>query len=672
MILNTLNIQNFGIYKGHIELELSPEQKWKKPRPVVLIGGKNGAGKSTIFEAIKLCLYGIKSGTKKLSQNEYKDYLKSRINWFCPEDETTVVELSFSLFRDHHDPKQAKDYTYRLTREWYANANGNIEESFHIYQNEVLLDLDPSFWQDFIEEIIPQGVIDLFFFDGEKIQELAEGGNAGLKDAIKSLLNLKVLPTLSDDLSTIFKKHVEQDLTKDTKTYIDEMKSNLNKEKKKHDKLIENRTELQRAIAAIENSLKAYQRELKDQGGEYYAERDRLTKEKANAELLKNQYSTAIGKMMEQELPLMLAPKFVNQVEKQLHKEIEISEKEVTRSVLSQKKKEIDHYIQKITKDVKLDKELQATLTSKIEGFTENWILDLDAEESKYNLSVNEVKRSLDNIKAIEVRKRELDELFEKIDLQERKISRLKEALARAIDNDRVKVIHEKINNETLKLGNKEKERELLDSEIDKTIKEQRDLEKKLESSYKVNSRNNEKVENYQRIDAIKSILKDFEEQLIHDRVAQLEDEVLNCYMRIHRKTGFIRSVRINPDTFEVTLFDKSGIPVPVDKLSAGEKQVYAISVLWALSKTSGKGLPMIIDTPLGRLDSSHRTNLVQNFFPFASHQVVILSTDTEIDKHYYDELNKYVSHTYNIDFNLDETHSKVSDGYFFEEGAAQ
>ena len=61
------------------------------------------------------------------------------------------------------------------------------------------------------------------------------------------------------------------------------------------------------------------------------------------------------------------------------------------------------------------------------------------------------------------------------------------------------------------------------------------------------------------------------------------------------------------------------------DELSAGEKQIYAIAILEALAKTSGRHLPIIIDTPLGRLDSEHCTKLINNYFPYASHQVIIL-----------------------------------------------
>ena len=57
-----------------------------------------------------------------------------------------------------------------------------------------------------------------------------------------------------------------------------------------------------------------------------------------------------------------------------------------------------------------------------------------------------------------------------------------------------------------------------------------------------------------------------------------------------------------------------------------------AIALLWGLAQASGQPLPVVIDTPLGRLDSSHRAHLIERYFPNASHQVLLLSTDTEID----------------------------------------
>ena len=101
------------------------------------------------------------------------------------------------------------------------------------------------------------------------------------------------------------------------------------------------------------------------------------------------------------------------------------------------------------------------------------------------------------------------------------------------------------------------------------------------------------------------------------------------------------------------------------DDLSEGEKQMFATSVLWALARTSGRSLPFIIDTPLARLDIEHRDNLVEEFFPTASHQTIILSTDSEITKPYYEKLEPFITRSYSMEYDTDKHCSKVSEKYF-------
>jgi DNA sulfur modification protein DndD len=129
-----------------------------------------------------------------------------------------------------------------------------------------------------------------------------------------------------------------------------------------------------------------------------------------------------------------------------------------------------------------------------------------------------------------------------------------------------------------------------------------------------------------------------------------------------------LHGISINADTFEVKLRDQSNDIIPREQLSAGEKQILAISILWGLSKTSGRPLPVIIDTPLGRLDSEHRMNLVRNYFPQAGHQVILLSTDTEVDKPLFAELKPFVSHCYHLIFSADEKRSIAREEYFWKE----
>ena len=83
------------------------------------------------------------------------------------------------------------------------------------------------------------------------------------------------------------------------------------------------------------------------------------------------------------------------------------------------------------------------------------------------------------------------------------------------------------------------------------------------------------------------------------------------------------------------------------------------------LAKTSGKALPMILDTPLGRLDSDHRRLLIERYFPYVSHQVVLLSTDTEVDGHLYELLKPHISHTFRLVYQPAEACTTIEEGYF-------
>ena len=122
--------------------------------------------------------------------------------------------------------------------------------------------------------------------------------------------------------------------------------------------------------------------------------------------------------------------------------------------------------------------------------------------------------------------------------------------------------------------------------------------------------------------------------------------------------------IEVDPVDYSVTLYKKGGKKIPKSQLSAGEKQIYAIAVLWTLIKISGRPLPFIIDTPLGRLDLDHRKNLVKNFFPKASHQLIILSTDAEVDKNYLNQLDQNIRKTYKL--NYDSGKTEITPGYFW------
>jgi DNA sulfur modification protein DndD len=101
--------------------------------------------------------------------------------------------------------------------------------------------------------------------------------------------------------------------------------------------------------------------------------------------------------------------------------------------------------------------------------------------------------------------------------------------------------------------------------------------------------------------------------------------------------------------------------------MSAGEKQIFAFAILEALGKLSGKVLPVVVDTPLGRLDSKHRDKLVKHYFPEAGEQVILLSTDTEVDEDFFSAMTHEISHAFEIEFDEQTKCSTLNEGYFWK-----
>jgi DNA sulfur modification protein DndD len=146
---------------------------------------------------------------------------------------------------------------------------------------------------------------------------------------------------------------------------------------------------------------------------------------------------------------------------------------------------------------------------------------------------------------------------------------------------------------------------------------------------------------------------------------------MLEAFKQLLRKTNLITGLKIDPETFRVELTGGDQRPLPLERLSAGERQLLATSLLWGLARASGRPVPTIIDTPLGRLDSSHRRHLVERYFPVASHQIILLSTDEEIDADNFNRLQKFIGRTYNLRFDETGRSTDITPGYFWNHETA-
>ena len=117
----------------------------------------------------------------------------------------------------------------------------------------------------------------------------------------------------------------------------------------------------------------------------------------------------------------------------------------------------------------------------------------------------------------------------------------------------------------------------------------------------------------------------------------------------------------IDPNTFDIALVGAESVAIHKQALSAGERQIFAISMLWALGKTSGRDLPMIIDTPLSRLDRAHRKSLMRDYVPEASRQIILLCTDSELTPDLDKLISPFVARRYEIGVSQGDRRSHVT-----------
>lgn len=159
-------------------------------------------------------------------------------------------------------------------------------------------------------------------------------------------------------------------------------------------------------------------------------------------------------------------------------------------------------------------------------------------------------------------------------------------------------------------------------------------------------------------------VLTEFKARLQASKLTQLSDAVTGCFKRLVEKGSLISRIAIEPRTLDITLIDSRGNELQKSQLSAGEQQMFAISIVWALALTSGYKAPVVIDTPMARLDSAHRINFITKYLPNASSQVIVLSTDEEVYGQYLDLIRDKVADCYTLLYHEDEQCTSIVPGY--------
>ena len=662
MKFRKLTIENYKSFQFGTEIGFPVGEE---DRSIFLIGGMNGAGKTSIMEAINFCLYGAKTDEifRNINRRE-----KARGN----------AHVSFELVMEMDDLSELV-----VKRSWSAGAIDDpkprdLDERLVVVRDGKRVSVQSrEIWQDFIRSVIPPGITQFFFFDGEKIQAIAadDHSEVRLKSSLEAALGIQYINRLASDVIYI-KNEERKGFVEISDEDLDFKQSELKKERSKLSRRQKERERVRQELEEFKQQLEdtrqrfaaAFHTEPETQEVMRVNEKKRIQAANRLA-----QVENEIRMLCEKNLPFAISGRLFDPMRRQIEAERESAGSEAIKEHAAALAKRIVRVVEEpepIYRET-LSPDKMAELERRIfrllrEGDPHDELVRI------LDLSDRDAARVLNKMESLEsgdvfLLKPLLEEKRELIS-QIRKLEGLSQAgLLTESERELFEQLQAEMEGCSTQIGRKSEQLRLLEDEILGLEKRITDIEMEIEKLYEKHHVSKERAEFIQECDAIAGVLNQFVVRLRKNKVHLLQEKTFEMYRLLSSRSGLIKDIIIDDKTYEVRISDRNGHEIKKSGLSAGEKEVFAVSLLWGLAQTSQLKLPIVIDTPLSRLDSTHRDNIVNNYFPNAGEQVIILSTDTEIDKDYYRNLKNRLSGAGSLVFDQQRELTTFREGYFWE-----
>lgn len=657
MIFDELVVHNVGVFGGRHTFALTPPAPNK---PVTLIGALNGGGKTTLLDAIQLALFGPLARTTSRGNGGYPQYLRRLIHNGVPPEDGAAVELAFHIMEEG-EPRH-----YRVTRSWIGTGSGARERLDVFVDNRRDSTLSQQ-WAERVDAFVPRGVAELFFFDGEKIETLAELDNARevLRTAIGSLLGLDLVDRLAADLTIIERNHKANQAPPAVQDELEVLREQLARAREAKESAKDRVTEAHGAVQRAEKVLHGIDTKIQLEGGELLGRSRELEATQQHLKQSAKNLDASLAEAAGGALPLQLVRDQLNALTDRAEAELAQAREHDVADLLTDRDRETIELLRQhdaaeaavqavrsfLSKDRKSRRRRSKTRIADIDQdavVTLRHLLGsgLDHDITATQDLIEQRQTIQDDLQNVEASKKTiptqeaLSELHQRRDEAHRVVAAASQAHSQAQADVDAATADENAAEHQLSIV------------LDKAAEE-----------FATASESRRLIEHSQRV---RTTLTKFRHAAIRRNVDRIQKLVLDSLQRLARKNRLITDISINPESFEVELHGRDGTVLLPQQLSAGERQLLAVSMLWGLAQASGRPLPVVIDTPLGRLDGIHRNHLIERYFPQASHQVILLSTDQEIDEAAWHKLRKHVGHTYQLTHDTASGATTAQTGYLW------
>jgi DNA sulfur modification protein DndD len=632
MEITKLTLENIGPY--YKEVVVRPQVEAEKP--IILFRGENDTGKTSLYTAIRFCLYGAESRSQRNSLINRTAAVEgdgtSRVQIdFDHNGETYIIERLI-----HFD--QVEDETERQATDWERSVKTPSDVI-------VSADDDGEEYNSFINRIIPESVADYFFFDAEELQRFEEAHDEEVKKAIETVLGIREIENAISDLDDRERKY-ERELSQiestvaqvnehreelreviselDTLTGAADEKGEIEEFEEKVETKRQNLTEVQESLARakdaddLRDELATVEENLEEARGrlqEKEEARDEIRKRAGPliatraAQVIESDFEskglkgeTAVISRVLEEGECICGEKITTRGDHRQHLRERLM---MLTSAENEELMELNSLADELDIDVSGQLDRYQELQTDIRSISKQ-ISQLEERRTKLNNEINEIERQFS------------EELKKKEATLESDIRELKSE----IDSKRERVGE---------LKNRRKQlRERIDSQEQATEREER-------------------LQNLANLaERCKNAMESLKDEFVESRRAEVEKHASETFLELTNRPDYYDGLRIT-DNYELrVVVDDAEREIEEQKPSAGQRQIIAYAFIAGLSRYTPRDAPVIIDTPIGRLDPTHKQNLINHYHEF-SNQVIILYQPNELSENDLEKMRGWVSQHYHI-----------------------
>lgn len=713
MKINKIKLYNFSSYEGENIFDFTCEDTEKN---IVLIGGKNGAGKTSLFTAIKVALYGPLAygyvGANSYYISKIKDLINSKA--FQQDWVESAVQITIAIKIE----REIKEYV--IARKWNYSKQRLNEEYFVECNGSRLPEQELSYFQNYLQSIVPPDLFEFFLFDGEDVGNIfsTSSYNTYVKNAVFTLCGMDVFEIIRKYTSGYVSKSANDD-NENLYVEYEAVRKEVEKLEVRESVLLKDINDAHDDLKNIEVELTELETAFKNAGGITDKERKKLEAQYKEAESRKVEAAAKIKIFVEGMMPFLIVAELAKDIQEQLDFEENgsiysyVSEKigiddietilaqegitdneaaqRVLKTLLSKLKPDVDCENRTVLFDLSRGETNYAHgMISSIESFNTKDMVDVVNDRIESSIITTDVNRTLksamrdeDAVKFAELENKILkkkeeataklyeaekyyEEVYRNLESQRQVKDRIFQSIKTNAKDRHVYDLSAGVSNMMENLL--EQKTVLLRSKLEELVVQN------LKHIYRKNNLvthieitkdfqfNLYQDENYST-DEIVYLIKNLGTVGFSDLIGEKGTEQLFTELSVSSVTEVKQTLENRQDSKTIHLYKR----IELNRLSKGERQIFILALYWAIIMLSGQDIPFIIDTPYARIDANHRKEISEKFFPNISKQVIILSTDEEINEEYYRLLKPHISKEYMLINDENQNKTSVENHYFFE-----